>query len=107
MGQSDFRSVYLPYCLKKVADNEYIVLNRNYKPLGYNIEEFLDYGKFPTITFKKLTEATLKKLSWNESSSDEEIFLYADSCIPTYSKGNMDLYSRKLELLDKLKIVES
>jgi hypothetical protein len=36
MPLGDFRSIYLPYCLDKQADGSWLVLNREYKPVGFN-----------------------------------------------------------------------
>ena len=43
----DFRKIYLPYCLLKHASGGYIVLNRNYKPIGFSTNEYLIYEDYP------------------------------------------------------------
>ena len=35
MPLGDFRSVFMPYCLRKQKDGRYVVLNREYKPVGF------------------------------------------------------------------------
>ena len=47
MPLGDFRSVYFPYCIKKQDDGSYIVLNREYKPLGFNSREHFNYEDYP------------------------------------------------------------
>ena len=105
MGLGDFRSVVLPYCLKKTSKNEYIVLNREYKPVGFNTFEHLEYKDYPImLNLKGLTPQKVKEISWEGDSNDEMIFLYNDGCIPTRSKENMNRYLKRLEILAKLKI---
>jgi len=105
MGLGDFRSVYLPYCIQKQADGSFIVLNREYKPLGFNSIEHFDYKDYPISSkIKGLTAKTIKKLSWNGRMQDNSIFLYNDSSIPTRSKKNMKKYLEKLEILAKYKL---
>jgi hypothetical protein len=35
MSHSDFRAMFFPYCLQKQKDGRYVVLNREYKPVGF------------------------------------------------------------------------
>ena len=39
----------MPYCVQKEAEGKYVVLNRNYKPLGFNTEKGVSYEKYPII----------------------------------------------------------
>jgi hypothetical protein len=38
MALDDFRAVFLPYCLEKRNGGRYVVLNREYKPVGIAVE---------------------------------------------------------------------
>ena len=38
---TDFRAVYFPYCIEKQADGTWVVLNRQYKPVGFNTSDFI------------------------------------------------------------------
>ena len=105
MPLGDFRSIYLPYCIKKQDDGSYVVLNREYKPIGFNTNDFITYSEFPVSS--KLTgigPGTAKKLSHEGSENTDTIFLYNDGCIPTHSKENMDSYLKKISILAKLKV---
>lgn len=107
MPKYDVRSVHLPYCLQRQADGTYIVLNRDYKPLGFTSKKNVDYDDYPiAVRFKRLTDATLINLSWENRPPDDEgrTWLYADSCIPTRSTKNMREYMNRLERLAKLKL---
>lgn len=104
MSLHDFRSIYMPYCLKKQKDNSYAVLNRGYKPVGFNTYDFIEYEDYPVTTkFKGIGPETAKKLSWEGSEDVETICLYHDGSVPTSSAENMDSYFKKLKILAKLK----
>lgn len=45
MALNDFRAIYLPYCLKKQKDGNYIILNREHN-LGFNTSEHIDYSDY-------------------------------------------------------------
>ena len=42
MENSEFRLVYLPYCLQLQDDGSYLVLNRRYKPVGITRTDWID-----------------------------------------------------------------
>lgn len=104
MGTLEFRWAFMPYCIKRLKDGRYIVLNRDYKPLGIQTSDFVNYETHPTAAKLKITKATAKKLSWSAAEDVETIMLYNDGCVPTRSKANMDAYLAKLAVLAKTKI---
>ena len=105
MGFGDFRSVILPYCLKKIGKNEYIVLNREYKFVGFKTRKQVVYEEYPIILkIKGLTTKKIKEISWAGDPSDEMIFLYNDGCVPTVKQEFMDKYLNRLQILSKLRI---
>lgn len=107
MSLSDFRSIYLPYCLKKQTDGSFIVLNREYKPLGFNTLTHVKYEDYPISTkFKGLTEKQITKVAYNGKMDHDCIFLYNDASIPTSSKENMKNYLDRLQILANLKVKE-
>lgn len=96
----EFRSIYLPYCLQKQEDGRFIVLNRNYKPIGFNSLDHFDYNAYPISgKIKELNASAIKKLAWNGILDKGFIFLYNDALIPTRSKENMDQYLERLKIL--------
>ena len=105
MPLNDFRSVFMPYCLRKQEDGTYVVLNREYKPIGFKTKETVDYKNYPIcVHLKGIGPSTASKLSCNGSNDVKNIYLYDDGCIPTASSEYMKSYLSKLELLAKLKI---
>jgi hypothetical protein len=96
----------LPYCIQKVKEtkNEYIILNRNYKPVGFNILGFVEYETFPIQYKLNITPKIAAKLSYKNSMSTEEIYLYNDITNPLISNDNMKLYLERLRILSELKV---
>ncbi len=104
---SDFRTIVMPYCLKKMEDGSYIVLNRKYKPVGFNTHEHLKYENYPTChKIRGINKRTAASLSHNNNDDTNMIFLYDDGCIPTQNAENMHRYLDKLAVLAKYKISE-
>jgi hypothetical protein len=103
---TDFRAVYLPYCIEKCPDNTWVVLNRQYKPVGFNTDDFISYEQYPvSAKLKGIGPAVANKLSYTGIGNVEgRIYLYNDGCNPTSSKNDMDAYLKKLEILSKLGI---
>lgn len=102
----NFRTAFMPYCLQRRADGNYVVLNRNYKPVGTVTTDWVRYEDFPAIKGRHITAALAAKLSHKASRDLDHIYLYDDGCIPTNSTKAMDSYLRRLSLLAKLKVIE-
>lgn len=103
MAIENVRAVYFPYCLQKQKDESWVLLNRNYKPVGFNTDEFLNYDDYPvSIKLKGLGTATLKKLSYTGEVSGDMVYLYNDGSVPTGDPASMKAYLKKLEILLKL-----
>ena len=104
MPLSDIRSVHLPYCLKRQTDGRYVVLNREYKPLGFRTPDWSGYEKYPIAhRLKGLTTRKATRLSIDESPSLKSIYPYNDRSIPTSSAANMKAYLDRLAILAKIK----
>jgi len=102
------RQQLLPYCLTKVNDDigGWILLNRQYKPLGWDNKEHAKYEDVPkNARIRKLTITQKRFYSWNNHTkeNDDFVYLYYDGNIPTSSKENWEEYSKKLEKLSNLK----
>lgn len=104
MALGDFRAVFFPYCLSREKDGRYVVLNREYKPVGFFTRTFVTYEEHPVLVKLKITKAIAKKLSGKGEDDVEKIFLYSDATNPVRSKANMSAYLAKLELLAKLRV---
>jgi hypothetical protein len=100
----EFRHYFMPYCLQRLKDGRYIVLNRQYKPLGHFGGDWVDYESHPSAAKIKITAAAAKAISWNGSESLDVIHLYNDGTIPTTSAEHWRLYSERLKRLAHLKL---
>lgn len=104
MALNDFKSIYLPYCIVRQEDKSFVVLNREYKPLGFRVIEHIEYGKYPiSARIPEITPELAVKISWNESPNTDKIFLYNDKTNPVSSDENMEAYLAKLAILATLK----
>ncbi len=106
MGIStDFRAVYFPYCIERMADGTWVILNRQYKPVGFNTGDFIRYEDFPvSAKLEGIGPGVLKKLAYDGDGGGGKVYLYDDGCVPTHSKANMDAYLKKLAILAKLSL---
>lgn len=102
---NDFRATILPYCLKKLEDGSYVVLNRHYKPVGFKNSERLNYNDYPVChKMKGINKKTAASISFCNDDNLEMIYLYNDACVPTNSTENMNKYLSLLSKLAKYKI---
>ena len=99
----DARTTHFPYCLEKLEDGSYIVLNRDYSPVGFATGGFVGHKGFPhRVRISGLGPATAAKLSHNKSPDVGTIFLYNDGSVPTQNGANMAAYLKRLAILMKL-----
>ena len=101
MPKEDVRRIYMPYCIQKVEDGRYVILNRIYKPLGIASRDWVEYR--PHAVRLKLTPAKAKKLSHEGSEDLDAIFLYNDGSIPGSSARATAAYMKRLETLASMK----
>jgi len=102
---TDFRAVYFPYCIVKQQDGTWVVLNRQYKPVGFNTSDFISYEDYPvSVRLQGIGPAKANKLAYSGKAEGDRIYLYNDGCVPTHSKANMDSYLEKLRILAKLSL---
>lgn len=104
MTLTDFRAVFLPYCLQRQKNGRYAILNREYKPVGFFTDDYVTYADHPVLVTMKITKTLAKKLSDKEESEVQQIFLYDDATNPVRNKKNMDVYLAKLALLAELQV---
>jgi hypothetical protein len=103
MALFTFGHVYLPYCLEKQSDGSYAVLNREYKPVGFNTREWIRYEEYPVTINLKITPTIAAKLSSRGDPNIDRIYLYDDGCVPFCKSGkHTDAYLDKLKYLIKL-----
>lgn len=99
---SEFRELFLIYCIDLQPDGTYVALNRRYKPLGMHSEKWVDYEDVPVARFKfkrALSARQIVALSYKGDASAQRIQLYNDGCVPTASAADWMAYSKRLQRL--------
>lgn len=95
----------MPYCIEPLPDGRYIVLNRNYKPLGES-GGWVDYATHPSATtIKGLIASRLARIDWRGApDADGRIYLYNDASNPIRNAANWEAYAARLQALAELEL---
>jgi len=91
--------VCMPYVLNKEG-NGWVLLNREYKPLGFDPRKFVKYEEFPVVLPIKITPAKLRKIS-EDGLGDANggfIYLYGKTRPFDCQKAMAD-YLKRLDIL--------
>lgn len=99
----EIRRTHFVYCVKRIKSGQYVLLNRHYKPIG-QIDRAANANYEDHAIKLRITQKIANRLSWEEKTSIDEIFLYNDDCIPTATTANMESYLKKLAILMKKKL---
>ncbi|WP_291728203.1 hypothetical protein [Bernardetia sp.] len=100
MALFDFRAVCMPYCIKRLENGKYHVLNREYKPLSFCTisNDYLE-KKLPIELDLEITGKIMSQLAAKGAVfQNDMIFLYGDGTNPVKEKNRVQYY----ELLDIL-----
>ena len=107
MLKDELRHTHFPYCLQRQEDGSYVMLNRNYKPIGFMSESWVNYEEYPVgVKLKGMTARLAAELDVQNRDSLDCIFLYNDGTTPTSSKENMQAYLGRLAKLMALRIAD-
>ena len=90
---------HFPYCIQHLGGDKYIILNRNYKPLGQTSFEYVDYNKAPSVVCLKITEKQAKKLSYDGLIKSDCIYFYDNSDTVLRNPQAFNDYVARLKLL--------
>lgn len=119
---NNFFRINLPYGIAKNENDEWMVFNREYMPLGFNDQNFKEhvgisyqdkpiYTKFIGLTEKVLIEVAfdpIKGIIRDENGKIKTVFFYNDGSNPTNQgksseEKSWNEYFKKLRRLSKLK----
>jgi hypothetical protein len=107
MALGTFLAINLPYCILRLPDGSYIVLNREYKPLGFNTDAWVTYADYPIgARYRKIHPNTARKLNVSQNFDPDCIYLYNDGCNPLSDIRFMQSYGEKLAILAKMKVMD-
>lgn len=91
----------LPYCLRRVGENRYVIVNRNYKMLGTISTEWQDYVATGPVFDLRITHSIARRLSCKKLPDLDHIHLYAGWNICEDVKG-WDAYCKRLSRLSAM-----
>ena len=94
---------FMPYVIEELAENKFVILNRNYKPIGLRLDCFVDYEDYSI--FMKLTKKDKSKFITHDHAPNM-YWLYDDLTNPFLSKkkSNKEKYFELLDLLNNKSI---
>jgi hypothetical protein len=92
-----------PYCLQKQSDGKYLILNREYSPLGFQPLHGRKVDKETISFYMDITPQVAEELSFNGSQDLDSIYLYNDASNPINGGKAMEDYTRRLVLLMAIK----
>ena len=101
----ELRWISFVYCIKKLSDARFILLNRRFKPLGVQTYDHVDYENHPSAVRLPITPAIAKSLSWEGSDVTDEIYLYDNNDSPTENPEHLSAYLERLAILMKLRVI--
>jgi len=107
----------MPYCIQRLDKYEYVILNREYRPIGFN-EWFENnkesFNKYPVVKKYKGMNTVLKYISGHnleltlnldiKINKITKLWLYDDKNHPLKSNDNMMKYAKILEKLGKVQL---
>jgi hypothetical protein len=98
--------VFLPYCIKRLADGRYIVLNADFKPLGVPSFEKVDLETHSSGHTIHITPMLARKLSVSGSENLDCIYLYDGKSMngPPEEGERLAAYAARLAVLMRLKV---
>lgn len=100
----DLLSIAFPYCLHREGGG-WVILNREYKPIGFCTSDFVDYSTLPIVhRVQGLTLSVRSRLDCLGRAQRDWIYLYNDGCNPRNGSANMRAYLRRFILLAKLSL---
>lgn len=112
MALVNFGSICFPYCIKQNDNGSFVVLNREYEPLGFNNSNSgYSSMELPINTsYHELSLAYSKILKIGDGvhiqNEGKDIFLYDDATNPFYNKKYMKSYFDKLKILADIPTVD-
>lgn len=103
MALINIRTVFLPYCIRQVEKGHFVILNREYKPLGTTSNSWVDY-KNHMVRMKGITKNLASRIDVEGRPDTDNIYLYNDGCVPTRSPIHAAAYFARLAMLMPLMV---
>jgi hypothetical protein len=95
--------IYLPYCVEKVESGRFILLNRDYKPVGSSAKDWSCYEEHPIkLEIEGLTPEIAASISVTGDPDCGRIYLFNDGSAPWL--GHRELLAYELRLAKLLEL---
>ena len=93
-----------PYCLQKREDGTYILLNRDYKPVGVTTpyRVWVDYETWPEAFDIDISPDQAAAMSHNGDDDARRIYFYDDGCKPWEGAKHQRAYHRRVGLFFRM-----
>ena len=92
----ELQQVFLPYCIKPLGNNRFVILNRDYKPVGYPKGSWLPEAEYQALLEKSVfsipNSQSLYRFHNGTPRSDGMIYLHDGSL----RKNNESAYWKRL-----------
>lgn len=100
---------HLPYCIQKTHDGKWLVLNRNYKPLGVVSKDWVDYDNHPDrVALDHRSVAALKRVAVYEIEDQPDdpgiLYFYKDGQGIADTNADWTTYAKVLQVLGRAKV---
>lgn len=89
---------WLPYSCHSVEGEDYILLNRGYKPVGHVGEDWVNYAEFPRLQVRITNEMRAGFTAPGSSVG----FLFNDGCLPWHSRADATKYLNRIRILSEV-----
>src|SRR5262245_28557152 len=97
--------VFLPYCAQNLGGNTYVLIGRDYKPIGLPTREWSEWEYHPVLyEIDDLTPKAATEISWDRDPNTDRIYFYIDRCAPWCGPKAFAAYEARLTKFLELSI---
>ena len=97
--------VFLPYCAQRLNGDTYILVGRDYKPIGLPQDGWVKWSDHPLVyEIADLNPAAARAISWNRDANTDWIYFYNDGCAPWLGAKALAAYEERLAKFLELSI---
>jgi hypothetical protein len=88
----------IPYCLHQLQNGDWLVLNRNYKPIGQTTSDRVDYEQFEGVS---IPDDVIRELGADTQVAEGKVWIYTGVHNPHYRQNWRPKYIDKLTLIGR------
>jgi hypothetical protein len=100
--------VFWPYCAQRIGEDNYVLLGRDYKPVGIITKDWVHYEQHPIVyEVEGLTPDVAAQISFEGSTNVERIYFFDDRSAPWRGEPELKAYEKRLAQFLALLVVRS